>query len=75
MPGQLLPMPIKAQPYAHQRDAFTFVCSLFGIQGGDASLSISSRGSALLMEMHSGHRQDHHQHRDRRGVVSKGPNS
>ena len=51
MSGRIMPMPIKAEPYAHQREAFTFVCGLFGIQGGDASFSISSRGAALLMEM------------------------
>lgn len=46
-----IPMPIKAEPYAHQRAAFRFACGLFGIQGGDAPSSISSRGVALLMEM------------------------
>lgn len=33
----LLPMPIKAKPYAHQVAAFNFVCELFGLvsTGGD----------------------------------------
>lgn len=45
-------MPIKATPYDHQVDAFKFTCRLFGLaEGGDTSISISSRGSALLMEM------------------------
>jgi hypothetical protein len=45
-------MPVKAKPYKHQIDAFHFVCRLYDLnRGGDASVSISSRGSALLMEM------------------------
>jgi hypothetical protein len=45
-------MPVKAKPYHHQRDAFAFVCGLFGLpEGGDASHSINSRGAALLMDM------------------------
>ena len=34
----LLPMPIKAKPYAHQVAAFNFVCGLFGLvsTGGDS---------------------------------------
>ncbi len=27
-------MPIKAEPYKHQRAAFEFVCRLFGVTGG-----------------------------------------
>ena len=48
----IVPMPIKATPYQHQIDAFNFVCRLFELaRGGDDKISISSRGSALLMEM------------------------
>jgi len=34
----MLPMPIKAKPYAHQVAAFNFVCGLFGLDstGGDS---------------------------------------
>ena len=47
-----LQMAIKATPYQHQRTAYEFACRLFGlIKGGDAQISISSRGTALLMEM------------------------
>lgn len=28
------PMPIKATPYKHQRDAFELACRLFGLRGG-----------------------------------------
>ena len=46
------PMQIKATPYQHQRAAYKFACRLFGLtEGGDAPSSISSRGTALLMEM------------------------
>lgn len=33
----VLPMPIKAQPYRHQIEAFNFVCGLFGLlpKGGE----------------------------------------
>lgn len=45
-------MPIKANPYRHQIEAFNLVSRLFGLaRGGDEKISISSRGSALLMEM------------------------
>jgi hypothetical protein len=45
-------MPIRATPYQHQQEAFHFACGLFGLpEGGDALPSISSRGTALLMEM------------------------
>ncbi len=48
----LIKMPIKATPYQHQINAFNFVCKLFELaRGGDEPISISSRGSALLMEM------------------------
>lgn len=30
------PMPIRASPYQHQREAFAFACRLFGLtEGGD----------------------------------------
>ena len=45
-----LPMPVKAKPYKHQQDAFNFVCSLFGLLGGECE----STGAALLMEMGCG---------------------
>ena len=51
-------MPVRAVPYGHQREAYRFVCGLFGLQGapvtpegGDAQHSIRSQGAALLMEM------------------------
>jgi hypothetical protein len=45
-------MPVRASPYQHQREAFELACGLFGLaQGGDAQNSISSKGTALLMEM------------------------
>jgi len=45
-------MPIRAEPYEHQREAFRLACGLFGLlEGGDAQHSIRSRGTALLMEM------------------------
>lgn len=35
------PMPIKAAPYKHQREAFAFVCRLFGLtKGGDDNAGI-----------------------------------
>lgn len=45
-----LPMPVKVKPFAHQREAFDFACSKFGIDGGVKS----SDGVALLMEMGCG---------------------
>jgi len=51
MADSKITMPIKAEPYAHQEAAFGFACDQFGIQGGDASLSVRSQGIALLMEM------------------------
>lgn len=50
-PSTPMRMPIKAEPYAHQQAAFAFACGLFGLGGGDDTISISSRGCALLMEM------------------------
>ncbi|NLD18841.1 MAG: DEAD/DEAH box helicase family protein [Clostridiales bacterium] len=43
-------MPIKAIPYAHQVEAFNFVCDKFGL-GRDSPIST---GTALLMEMGTG---------------------
>lgn len=43
-------MPIKAAPYAHQKNAFDFVCDKFGVFDG----KLKSRGVALLMEMGTG---------------------
>ncbi len=45
-----LPMPIKVKPYAHQQQAFDFVCDLFGL----TSCEERSSGAALLMEMGTG---------------------
>lgn len=47
---QYPPMPVRASPYQHQRDAFELACRLFGITGGD----MVSQGTALLMEMGTG---------------------
>ncbi len=45
-------LPIKATPYQHQIQAYKFACRQFGLtEGGDANSSISSRGTAFLMEM------------------------
>lgn len=44
-------MPVKAVPYRHQIEAFSFVTNLFGLEGGDSHISIRSCGAALLMEM------------------------
>jgi hypothetical protein len=49
--NRMQPMPVKGTPYHHQRQAFDFVCGLFGLKGGDDPLSIRSCGAALLMEM------------------------
>jgi len=43
------PMPIRAAPYQHQREAYGLVCRLFGLEGEE-----KSRGAALLMEMGTG---------------------
>lgn len=42
-----LMMPIKAEPYDHQKGAFSFACDKFGVFDG----RIKSRGVGLLMEM------------------------
>lgn len=44
------PMPIRASPYQHQREAFAFACRQFGLGGHEAR----SQGTALLMEMGTG---------------------
>ena len=44
------PMPIKATPYQHQRDAFALACRLFALNS-DTPLS---QGTAFLMEMGTG---------------------
>ncbi len=45
-------MPIKVNPYEHQRKAFDFVMQTFGLEGGDDDISIKAdKGAALLMEM------------------------
>jgi hypothetical protein len=49
--NRMRPMMIKGTPYHHQIEAFDFVCSLFGLKGGDDPFSIRSCGAALLMEM------------------------
>lgn len=46
-----LPMPIKANPYRHQMEAFHFACGLFGILPGSRR---ESGGCTLLMEMGTG---------------------
>ena len=45
-----MPMPIKAIPYAHQIEAFNFVCDKLGL---DRDFPVST-GTALLMEMGTG---------------------
>lgn len=51
--ASLLPMPIKVKPYAHQVDAFNFVCRKLGMLP-DSQYSPSGYGAALLMEMGTG---------------------
>lgn len=43
-------MPVIVTPYRHQTEAYEYVSSLFGLNGG----GIKSRGAALLMEMGTG---------------------
>lgn len=45
-----LMMPIKVDPYVHQKNAFSFVCDQFGL----LDEQIKSSGAALLMEMGTG---------------------
>jgi hypothetical protein len=45
----LATMPIRAAPYAHQKEAFDLAMRLFGLEGGD-DRPIST-GCAYLMEM------------------------
>ncbi len=44
-----LHMPVQGTPYAHQREAFGFICGLFGLTGEK-----NSGGAALLAEMGTG---------------------
>ena len=44
------PMPIRAEPYQHQRDAFAMACRLFALSCGTPL----SQGTAFLMEMGTG---------------------
>ena len=46
----MIPMPVKARPYAHQYNAFDFACEKFGLLPS----SSHSNGVALLMEMGTG---------------------
>ena len=46
----MIPMPVKARPYAHQYKAFDFACEKFGLLPSDNH----SNGVALLMEMGTG---------------------
>ena len=46
----MIPMPIKAKPYAHQYRAFDFACEKFGLLPSESH----SSGVALLMEMGTG---------------------
>ncbi len=48
--NQDIAMPIRASPYAHQREAFLFSLRLFGLPTGN----VISPGAALLMEMGTG---------------------
>ena len=50
MSKNTLSMPVKVKPYAHQQNAFDFVCGLFGLNNFE---EVSS-GAALLMEMGTG---------------------
>lgn len=48
------PMPIRATPYRHQKEAFQFVCGLFGLAQEEVTHVSPIRrscGAALLMEM------------------------
>ena len=46
----MIPMPVKARPFAHQYNAFDFACKKFGLYPSDSH----SQGVALLMEMGCG---------------------
>lgn len=45
-----LPMPVTVKPFAHQQQAYDFVCDLFGLTSPEEK----STGAALLMEMGCG---------------------
>jgi len=49
----MLPMPIKVKPYAHQINAFDFICKKVGLLPG-SMYSPAGYGAALLMEMGTG---------------------
>ena len=47
-------MPVRATPYRHQKEAFQFVCGLFGFAQEEVTHISPIRrscGAALLMEM------------------------
>ncbi len=45
-------MPIKVNPYEHQKRAFDFIMQVFGLEGGDAHVSAKAgKGVSLLAEM------------------------
>jgi len=46
----MIPMPVKARPFAHQYNAFDFACKKFGLYPSETH----SQGVALLMEMGCG---------------------
>lgn len=48
--SRMIPMPVKAKPYAHQYNAFEFACKKFGLLPARSH----SNGVALLMEMGTG---------------------
>lgn len=48
--NSMIPMPVKAKPYAHQYNAFEFACKKFGLLPSQSH----SNGVALLMEMGTG---------------------
>ena len=50
MSGSDLKLPVKAEPFDHQKKAFEFVLWLFGMMDG----TVRSTGAALLMQMGTG---------------------
>ena len=50
MSGSDLKLPVKAEPFDHQKKAFEFVLWLFGMIDG----TVRSTGAALLMQMGTG---------------------
>ncbi len=48
----MLRMPIKVNPYEHQKRAFNFIMEVFELEGGDANVSAKAgKGVSLLAEM------------------------